>query len=197
MRGLLKATLLAAAFALTASTAFAQEGQIAGTVRDSSGAVLPGVLVEVTSPALIQKVRSTTTDPGGQYRITNLPVGTYSVTLTLSGFAKQQRDNVVLTTGFTAPVNATMTVGGLAETLTVSAEAPTVDVQNARQVAAFAGEDIRELPTTRNIRSILTLTPGLTATGLGADCVGGVGVWCRSEERRVGKECRSGWAPYH
>src|SRR5688572_15007315 len=180
MRGLLKATLLAAAFALTASTAFAQEGQIAGTVRDSSGAVLPGVLVEVTSPALIQKVRSTTTDPGGQYRITNLPVGTYSVTLTLSGFAKQQRDNVVLTTGFTAPVNATMTVGGLAETLTVSAEAPTVDVQNARQVAAFAGEDIRDLPTTRNIRSVLTLTPGLTNTGLGADCVGGVGVWCNN-----------------
>ena len=64
--------------------------------------------------------------------------------------------------------------------MTVRAEAPTVDVQNARQVATFAGEDIRELPTTRNIRSILTLTPGLTTTGLGADCVGGVGVWCNN-----------------
>ena len=73
-----------------------------------------------------------------------------------------------------------MTVGQLADTVTVVGEAPTVDVQNARQVSTFAGEDIRDLPTTRNIRSVLTLTPGLTATGLGADCVGGVGVWCNN-----------------
>jgi hypothetical protein len=165
---------------LLRGTAFAQEGQIAGTVRDSSGGVIPGVLVEVTSPALIAKVRSATTDGNGQYRITNLPVGTYSVTFALEGFTRQQRDNVVLTTGFTASINATMAVGGLAETVSVTAESPVVDVQNARQVAAFEGEVIRELPTTRNIRSILTLTPGLTATGLGADCVGGVGVWCNN-----------------
>ena len=93
---------------LLPAAAFAQEGQIAGTVRDTSGAVMPGVLVEVTSPALIEKVRSATSDDSGQYRITNLPVGTYTVTFTLEGFTKQQRDNVVLTTGFTAPVNATM-----------------------------------------------------------------------------------------
>src|SRR5687767_8865647 len=171
---------MVAALALTAATAYAQEGQIAGTVRDSSAAVMPGVLVEVTSPALIEKVRSATTDGSGQYRITNLPVGTYSVTFTLSGFSRQQRDNVVLTTGFTAPVNATMSVGQLSEVVTVTSESPVVDVQNARQVAAFEGEQIRDLPTTRNIRSILTLTPGLTATGLGADCVGGVGVWCNN-----------------
>ena len=73
-----------------------------------------------------------------------------------------------------------MTVGQLSETVTVIGEAPTVDVQNARQVTTFAGEDIRDLPTARNIRSLLTLTPGLTATGLGADCVGGVGVWCNN-----------------
>ena len=176
-----KATFLFAAFLIALPlSAFAQQGQIAGTVRDPQGAVMPGVLVEATSPALIEKVRSATTDVGGQYRITNLPVGTYSVTFTLDGFAKQQRDNIVLTTGFTAPVNATMTVGQLQETVTVTGESATVDVQNARQVAAFEGEQIRDLPTTRNIRSILTLTPGLTATGLGADCVGGVGVWCNN-----------------
>ena len=158
--------------------AYAQEGQVAGTVRDVSDAVMPGVLVEVTSPALIEKVRAATTDGNGQYRITNLPVGTYTVTFTLEGFARQQRDNVVLTTGFTAPINATMTVGGLAETVSVTAESPIVDVQNARQVATFEGEQIRDLPTARNIRSLLTLTPGLTVTGLGADCVGGAGVWC-------------------
>ena len=141
---------------------------------------MPGVLVEVTSPALIEKVRTATTDDAGQYRITNLPVGTYSVSFTLEGFTKQQRDNVVLTTGFTAPVNAVMAVGQRSELVTVTAETPTVDVQNARQTASFEGAEIRDLPTTRNIRSVLTLTPGLTATGLGADCVGGIGVWCNN-----------------
>ena len=165
---------------LLPGVAWAQEGQIAGTVRDSSGAVIPGVLIEVTSPALIEKVRSATSDGNGQYRLTRLPVGTYTVTFSLQGFTRQQRDNIVLTTGFTAPVNATMSVGELSETIVVSGEAPTVDVQNARQVATFESEAIRELPTVRNLRSILTLTPGLTATGLGADCVGGVGVWCNN-----------------
>src|SRR5436309_11942680 len=99
----LKLTLAIAAFpVLLPGAAFAQEGQIAGTVRDPSDAVMPGVLVEVTSPALIEKVRSATTDGSGQYRITNLPVGTYTVTFTLEGFSRQQRDYVELTTGFTA-----------------------------------------------------------------------------------------------
>jgi hypothetical protein len=177
-----RATVAVAAFLILLPVcALAQQGgNIAGTVRDAQGAVMPGVLVEVTSPALIEKVRSATTDESGQYRITNLPVGTYSVAFTLEGFSKQQRNDVVLTTNFTAPVNAVMAVGQRSELVTVTAETPTVDVQNARQVATIAGEDIRELPTTRNIRSILTLTPGLTATGLGADCVGGVGVWCNN-----------------
>jgi hypothetical protein len=171
---------MAAFLMLLPAAALAQQGQIAGTVRDSSDAVIPGVIVEVTSPALIEKLRSATTDGSGQYRITNLPVGTYTVTFTLEGFSKQQRDNVELTTGFTAPVNATMSIGTRAETVTVVGETPTVDVQNARQVATFAGEAIRDLPTARNLRSVLTLTPGLTVTGLGADCVGGVGVWCNN-----------------
>jgi hypothetical protein len=179
-RCVVKVTLVAALLILLPISAFAQQGQIAGTVRDAQGGVMPGVLVEVTSPALIEKTRSATTDAAGQYRLINLPVGTYSVTFTLEGFGKQQRDNIVLTTGFTAPVNATLTVGQLQETVTVTGESPTVDVQNARQVAAFESEAIRDLPTTRNIRSVLTLTPGLTATGLGADCVGGVGVWCNN-----------------
>src|SRR5690554_1175659 len=93
--------------------ALAQEGQIAGTVRDTSGAVMPGVTVEATSPALIEKVRSTVSDTSGQYRLTNLPVGTYTVTFTLAGFAPQKFENVMIFTGFTAPINATMAVGGL------------------------------------------------------------------------------------
>jgi hypothetical protein len=122
---------------------FAQEGQIAGTVRDPSNAVIPGVTVEVTSPALIG-TRSAITDANGQYRITNLPVGTYVVTFTLQGFARQQRDNIVLTTGFTAPVNATMAVGDLTETVVVTGEAPTVDgAAHGPQPQQPAGPDAR------------------------------------------------------
>jgi hypothetical protein len=171
--------------ALLPAAAFAQEGQIAGTVRDAQGGVMPGVLVEVSSPQLIQKVRSTTTDTNGQYRLTNLPVGTYDVTFTLEGFTKQQQKNVVLSSGFTAPVNAVMTVGQLTDTLVVTAEAPTVDVQNARQAVTFEGEALRELPTARNINSLLALTPGISSRygnngGFGAPgvCVGGIGVFC-------------------
>jgi hypothetical protein len=186
MRGRFKVCLVIAALAaLLPATAFAQNGSIAGTVRDAQGGVMPGVLVEVTSPNLIEKVRSTTTDGNGQYRLTNLPVGTYSVTFALEGFNKSQQNNIVLSTDFTAPVNATMTVGQLAETLVVSAEAPAVDVQNARQAVTFEGEALRELPTARNINSLLNLTPGISsryapsgAFGAPGVCVGGVGTFC-------------------
>src|SRR5436190_20328681 len=111
MRAMRLMFAIAAFLILLPAVALAQEGQIAGVVRDPSGLVMPGVNVEVTSPALIEKVRSATTDDSGQYRITNLPVGTYTVTFTLEGFSKQQRDDVALTTGFTAAVNVTMAVG--------------------------------------------------------------------------------------
>jgi hypothetical protein len=186
MRGVFTGLLaVAAVLALAPAAAFAQQGQIAGAVRDTSGALMPGVTVEVTSPALIEKVRTATTDASGQYRITNLPVGTYKVTFSLEGFNKQERDDVVLTSGFTAPVNGTMTVGQLAETVVVSGAAPVVDVQNAREVLSFQGEELKELPSSRNINSLLTLTPGISSnyrptTTFGAPgvCVGGIGVFC-------------------
>src|SRR5688500_12371858 len=132
MRGVMKCFLaVTAVWLMLPAAALAQEGQIAGTVRDSSGGVMPGVTVEATSPALIEKVRTTVSDNGGQYRLTNLPVGTYTVTFTLSGFAPQKFEAVSLTSGFTAPINATMTVGGLAESVTVTGATPIVDVQNA------------------------------------------------------------------
>ena len=186
MRGVLKVWLTAAAVLMLGSaTALAQEGQIAGTVRDTSGALMPGVTVEVTSPALIEKVRTASTDASGQYRITNLPVGTYKVTFSLEGFTKQERDDVVLTSGFTAPINGTLAVGQLAETVVVSGSTPIVDVQNAREQLSFQGEELKELPSSRNINSLLTLTPGIssnyrptTAFGAPGVCVGGIGVFC-------------------
>jgi hypothetical protein len=163
------------------TTALAQEGTIAGTVRDEQDAVLPGVTVEATSPALIG-VRTTISDDRGQYRITNLPVGAYTVVFSLSGFQRQQRDNIELTTGFTANVSPVLAVGSLQETVAVTASSPVVDVQNARQAITFSGEQLQELPTSRNIVSLLGLTPGIgssyrpgTAYGI---CSGGVGTFC-------------------
>jgi hypothetical protein len=186
MRGVVKVFLaFAAVLVLLPAVASAQEGQIAGTVRDSMGAVMPGVTVDVTSPALIEKLRSATTDTNGQYQITNLPVGAYQVTFTLTGFAKQQQSNVQLTSGFTANVNATMGVGQVEETIVVSGAAPVVDVQNAREVISLTGDEIKDLPTSRNVNSLLALTPGInsnykptTAFGAPGVCVGGIGVFC-------------------
>jgi hypothetical protein len=179
---------IAAVLVLLPAAAFAQEGQITGTVRDSQEAVMPGVTIEVTSPALIEKIRSATTDAGGQYRITNLPVGTYTVAFTLTGFKKEERAGVVLTSGFTASVNATLSVGQVTEVITVAGVTPTVDVQNSREVINLPGDRIRDLPTSRNVNSLLELTPGISSQyttstaqspfGAPGVCVGGVGVFC-------------------
>src|SRR5215204_4084969 len=102
---------------------------IAGSVRDTSGAVLPGVTVEASSPALIEKVRTTISDSGGQYRIEDLRPGVYKVTFTLPGFSTFEREGVELTGSFTATINADLRVGNLQETVTVTGESPIVDVQ--------------------------------------------------------------------
>ena len=101
---------------LVPTTAVAQtalSGSISGVVRDTSGAVLPGVTVEASSPALIERTRTVTTDENGVYRIISLVPGNYSVTFSLAGFGTVKRDGLELTTGFTAQVNADLSVGAL------------------------------------------------------------------------------------
>src|SRR5436190_7967308 len=116
----------------TARAQSSTTGAIAGTVKDSSGGVMPGVLVEASSPALIEKTRSVTTDEHGEYKIVDLRPGTYSVTFTLSGFNAIKRDGLELNTGVTLPVNVELRVGDVAETITVTGASPVVDVQNVR-----------------------------------------------------------------
>ena len=159
MRGLMRPLLLVAAVLFVPGTAYAQVGAIAGVVRDASGAVMPGVTVEVTSPALIEKVRSTITDDSGRYQITVLPVGTYKITFALQGFSTVERDNVQLTSDFTANVNAQLAVGNITETVSVVAESPAVDIQNARVQYVFKGDDIADLPTERDLGGLLNLVP--------------------------------------
>src|SRR5687767_12929477 len=117
---------------LCPSAVFAQ-ASIAGVVRDTSGAILPGVTVEASSPALIEKVRTVVTDGSGQYRIVDLRPGVYSLTVTLPGFNTFKRDGIELSGSFTAQVNAELRVGALEETVTVTGETPIVDVQSVRR----------------------------------------------------------------
>src|SRR4029077_2659485 len=109
-----------------ATAAFAQSGSIAGQVKDPSGAILPGVTVEVSSPVLIEKVRTATTDGQGNYKIIELRPGTYSVVFTLPGFNTLKREGIVLTSDFTATVSVELRVGAVEETVTVTAESPLI-----------------------------------------------------------------------
>ena len=162
---------------LPATTAYAQ-GSIAGVVKDPSGGVLPGVTVEASSPALIEKVRSVVTDGTGQYQIVDLRPGTYTVTFRLTGFSVVQREGIELTGTFAATVDADLKVGSLEETVRVSGESPTVDVQSSRRSNVIPTEVIDALPTSRSQYTMAVLLPGAIraaggAAGSGSQDVGG------------------------
>jgi hypothetical protein len=163
MRGVARGALVALSLLLPA---VAQAQSLAGTVRDATGAVLPGVTVEASSPALIEKVRTAVTDGGGQYRIEALAPGLYTVTYTLPGFATVRRQGVQLQTGVTVSLNADMRVGGLEETVTVTGETSVVDVQNSTRVQTVIDDEVvRALPASRGYGNILATVPGIMATG--------------------------------
>jgi len=131
-------------------------------VKDTSGAVLPGVTVEASSPALIEKVRSVVTVTAGQYKIVDLRPGTYTVTFTLTGFSVFKREGVELTGSGTVTINADMKVGALEETITVSGETPVVDVQNAARSEVLSGDLVAKTPAARSWNGIMLLMPGVT-----------------------------------
>jgi hypothetical protein len=134
---------------------------IAGSVRDTSGAVLPGVTVEASSPALIEKVRTALSDGSGQYRIEDLRPGVYKVTFTLPGFSTFEREGVELTGSFTATINAEMRVGALEETVTVTGESPIVDVQSARRQQVLSNDVLKAIPTVRSYNALVVVVPGV------------------------------------
>ena len=176
--------------ALIPSIAFAQ-GSIAGVVTDSSGAVLPGATVEVASPALIERVRSAVTDGTGQYQVVNLPPGGYTVTFTLAGFSTLKREGIELTGNFTATVNGSLRVGALEETLTVTGEAPTVDVQNTARQGIVDRAIIENIPAGRNIWALGALNPGIT-TNVPQD-VGGAVINATTGMSSHGGRSNDGW----
>ena len=161
--------------ALIPAWAYAQSirPSVAGAVTDSSGAVLPGVTVEVASPALIEKVRTGVTDGSGLYRILDLQPGVYTVSFTLPGFGTVKREGLELSGSSVFTVSVQMRVGALEETVTVVGESPTVDVQTPRQQQVLNKEILADMPLERTATGIAsTLVPamnaGLSAYGAGA-----------------------------
>jgi len=152
--------LLSGAAASWPSVARAQSA-IAGVVRDTSGAVLPGVTVEASSDVLIEKTKTVTTDGSGQYRIIDLRPGTYIVTFTLTGFQTVKREGVELPAEFTASINADLKVGALEETIVVSGATPVVDVSSAAHVQVLDRETLENVPTGRTIQGIGQIIVGV------------------------------------
>ena len=149
---------------LTSRSVIAQNTGIAGLVRDTSGAVLPGVSVEASSPALIEKVRTVVTDGNGLYQVVDLRPGEYTVTFSLPGFSTIKREGIQLTASFTATVNAELTVGSVNETITVSGQAAAVDTRNVAQLQVLTDEVRAALPSGRSIQSMAAIIPGMVQT---------------------------------
>src|SRR5438477_13099275 len=146
---------------LLAPTATFAQASIVGAVKDTSGAVLPGVTVEAASPALIEKVRTAVTDGSGRYRIEDLRPGTYTLTFALSGFVTLKHDGVILSGSAVTTVDAELRVGPVSETVTVTGESPVVDVVSTRRELTLDNETVRNLPSVRSYSYLLTTVPGL------------------------------------
>src|SRR5262245_29227320 len=156
--------LLVCGLALVANVTLAgqtQEAMIFGQVTDESGAVLPGVTVTVASPALQLPQVVAVTDARGEYRVTPLPLGTYTVDYTLPGFQTLHREGIRLTSGFAAKIDIQLKIGAVAESITVSGESPLVDVKSTSAGTQVTREALASTPTTRNgLNSLLTLSAG-------------------------------------
>ncbi len=161
VRGRLALALLV----LLAVPSFARaQSAISGVVRDTTGAVMPGVTVETASPVLIEKVRTAVSDDQGRYSVIDLRPGTYTVTFTLTGFNTFRREGLELPGDFTATVNAELRVGALEESVTVTGAAPLVDVQNTQRTHVLSREQLDSLPSARNYSGLAALLPGVRMT---------------------------------
>ena len=156
-------TLLLAAVALlmgVATGSAQQTGEIAGRVTDATSAILPGVTVTLSGPALQQPLTAVTSETGS-YQFPRLPIGTYSMKFELPGFSTVVRDGIIITIGFTANISQQMSVSQIEETLTVSSESPIVDTRDTGTQTTFSRELLQTLPTARDPWVILEQTPGI------------------------------------
>ena len=158
--GRLRVAVVAACLLLAPAAALAQSS-ISGSVADNTGGVLPGVTVEAASDALIEGSRVVFTDGTGQYTVIDLRPGEYSLTFTLPGFGTVVRDQLILGANVTLPVDATLSVGSLEETVTVSGATPVVDVQQVQRIEVMTRETQEAIPSGRSTWSYALLIPGV------------------------------------
>jgi hypothetical protein len=163
MRGVLRTAVFVFACLICASSVFAQ-ATLSGVIKDASGGVLPGVTVEATSPALIERARTAITDGNGQYQIVDLRPGAYTLTFTLSGFSVTRRENIEVTGSGVIAINVEMRVGTVSETITVTGETPIVDVQSTRRQAVLDGDVLNSLPMPRGYGNLLAAVTGMQVT---------------------------------
>jgi hypothetical protein len=151
---------------LSASPALAQitQGRLTGTVTDAQGAVMPGVTVTITSPAMIG-VQSTVSEANGKFLFPSLPSGTYRLTFELSGFQKVIRENVNVVTGQTISADAQLQVAGLAESVTVTGASPVVDVTTTKVGTHLKGEALTAVPNSTDAWGALSEAPGVRMQG--------------------------------
>src|SRR5262245_29442600 len=209
-------TTVAAAAQTTSSTT----GAINGKVTDKTNAVLPGVTVTISSPALMG-TRNTVTAEDGFYRFAAVPPGDYAVVFELTGFTTMKREGIRVALGFTASVNVELGVASLSENVTVTGESPVVDTQSTAITTNFDAKTLASMPSARDMWAILAESPAvsLTRIDVGGSAAGtqtGYFVYgtsgqnrptvegivategtdaagFRSEERRGGKGCRARW----
>ena len=148
-------------FEITSVFAQQQTGEIFGRVTDKSGAVLPGVTVNVQGPALIQSRVAVTSDTG-TYRVPELPIGTYNVSFELPGFRTMVLQDIRLTIGFRAQVNGTLELSSVQETVTVTGESPLIDTRETGVSTTFDLQTMQTLPSARDPWVMLERTPGIT-----------------------------------
>jgi len=139
-----------------------QRASIVGIVLDSTGAIMPGVTVEASSPALIEQMRSAVTDGSGRYSIIDLRPGTYTVTFTLPGFRSVKREGIVLEGAFAAQVNGSLAVGAVEETVTVTGASPIVDTQSTQNQSVLNRNQLEVLPAARTMQGGASLVPGVS-----------------------------------
>jgi carboxypeptidase family protein len=179
-RRIASAVVITLALAATALAQGVRRGEIAGVVKDDTGATLPGVTITVTGPALQVPSIVRVSDQKGEYQVVDLPAGTYNVRYELAGFGALMREGIVLTTGFAAKVDVVLKVASVAETVTVSGESPVVDVTSTRGGATVSKELIAQVPGNNNFEDVLLmvgggqapntpLTGGASGTAMGFD----------------------------
>ena len=151
---------------------------IYGVIKDSAGGVLPGVTVSVSSPALQVPSITTISEADGTYRVTDLPAGAYQVVYDLPGFTKIVRNDIRITTGFLAKIDAAMSVGSVEETITVTGGSPIVDVSSTSTGATLTRDLVEAIPRSKEFSTLLAMTPGVTASG--APDVGGSNLAART-----------------